>query len=492
MAEMADGQGLLLALEGVTIRVWDKLVLPDTHWRVLRGQQWAVLGPNASGKTALVRAIIGELPCAAGRIGRNVGREGHGAIGYVSFELHRQLLARELSRDLIRFASGHETDFTSAAQTILGGTAEGDSAELQRVVELLGIQGLGERPMRFLSNGETRKVLIARALMRRPQLLILDEPFEGLDEGARRRLEETLAALIADGVHLILVTHRSEEIIPQITHVLCLKEGRVVCQGEKASVLTGDRLRELYGVDEQAEDQGPAVSDPGPSDPRSDAKPLVEMRDVTVRYGDTVALRSLTWTMRRGEHWAVLGPNGSGKTTLISLIYADNVQAYTNDIRLFGRQRGSGESIWEIKRRIGHVSPHLQVNYRLDLTVFDVVVSGFFDSVGLYRRPSEVQRAAARRWIRRLGIDSLSERTFGKLSYGQRRLVIIVRALVKGPELLALDEPCQGLDPANRARVIAMVDRIGLHTPTAILYVTHRQDELPRCITHTLHLGPGL
>jgi molybdate transport system ATP-binding protein len=488
---MAEQQAadVLLDLDDVTIRVWERLILPDTRWRVLRGQQWAVLGPNASGKTALVRAIIGELPCAAGRIRRNIGRTGYDAIGYVSFELHRQLLARELGRDLSRFASGHETDYATAAQTILAGSPESDPAELQRVTTLLAIQELGERPMRFLSNGETRKVLIARALMRRPELLILDEPFDGLDEGARARLEETLAALIAEGVHLILVTHRSEEIIPQISHVLCLKEGRVLCQGERGRVLTEERLRELYGVGGPSEADEPAARESA-AEP-SDSRPLVEFRDVTVRYGATVALRDLSWTMRRGEHWAVLGPNGSGKTTLIGLIYADNVQAYTNDIRLFGRQRGSGESIWEIKRRVGHVSPHLQVSYRLDLKVFDVVVSGFFDSVGLYRRPSEAQRAAARRWIQRLGIESLSERQFGQLSYGERRLVIIVRALVKGPELLALDEPCQGLDPANRARVIAMVDRIGLHTPTAILYVTHRKDELPRCITHTLHLGPG-
>jgi len=493
-------QRVLLDLDGVTVRVWERLILPETHWRILEGQQWAVLGPNASGKTALVRAIIGELPCAAGRIRRNVGRTGYDGIGYVSFELHRQLMERERSRDLSRFASGHETDYTTAAQTILGGTAEPDPAQLRRVVELFGIEALSERPMRFLSNGETRKVLIARALMRRPELLILDEPFDGLDEGARTRLEQTLATLIADGVHLILVTHRSDEVIAQITHVLCLKDGGVLCQGQRSRVLTEERLRELYGVEGPAGGGEPAgqrstaepsdvPSDAVPSDVPPDAEPLVELRDVTVRYGQTVALRSLSWTMRRGEHWAVLGPNGSGKTTLISLIYADNVQAYTNDIRLFGRQRGSGESIWEIKRRIGHVSPHLQVNYRLDLTVFDVVVSGFFDSVGLYRRPSEEQRAAARQWIQRLGIESLSERVFGQLSYGERRLAIIVRALVKSPELLALDEPCQGLDPANRARVIAMVDRIGFHSPTAILYVTHRQDEMPRCITHTLRLG---
>ncbi len=137
----------------------------------------------------------------------------------------------------------------------------------------------------------------------------------------------------------------------------------------------------------------------------------------------------------------------------------------------------------------GRVSPHLQVSYRLDLRVFDVVVSGFFDSVGLYHRPTEQQRAAAREWIDLLGITDLSDRLFSRLSYGERRLVIIVRALVKQPELLALDEPCQGLDPVNRRRVLAMVDRIGFDTPTQILYVTHQQDEMPGCVTNVLRLG---
>jgi molybdate transport system ATP-binding protein len=224
-------------------------------------------------------------------------------------------------------------------------------------------------------------------------------------------------------------------------------------------------------------------------DANVEKEPIIEFRQVSVRYGETLALRSLDWTMRRGENWAILGPNGSGKTTLISLVYADNLQAYANDIRLFGKKRGSGESIWEIKQRIGLVSPHLQAGYRLDLRVFDVVVSGFFDSTGLYRRPTEQQQAAAAEWIERLGIADLRDRIFSQLSYGERRLVIIVRALVKNPELLALDEPCQGLDPANRRRVLSMVDCIAFDTPTQILYVTHRRDEMPRCITNVLRLG---
>jgi molybdate transport system ATP-binding protein len=510
MAE--PGDRLLLGLEGISVRVGERLILENTFWQIRQGQQWAVLGPNASGKTALARALVGQLPCARGTVARHFGGRGLDAMALVSFELHRQLMARDAQRDLSRFAAGR-IDFATARQTIQGGATEADPEQLRRVTRLLGIEALLERPLRFLSNGETRKTLIARALMRKPELLVLDEPFDGLDAAARGRLETVLRNLIGEGLHLMLITHRQEEIIPEITHVLCLKECRVVCQGERGAMLTPAVLQSVYGPagpdpalpHSRQLDLAPArisslagpaaAAGPTPKGLRPDqgdraaGEPLVELRKVTVRYGDTVALRSLDWTMRRGEHWAVLGPNGSGKTTLISLIYADNLQAYTNDIRLFGRRRGSGESIWEIKRRIGHVSPHLQVGYRLDMPVFDVVVSGFFDSVGLYRRPTDAQRAAAREWIELLGVAELAGRPFGQLSYGERRLAIIVRALVKGPELLALDEPCQGLDPANRTRVLAMVDRIGFGTATAILYVTHRPEETPRCITHTLRLS---
>jgi molybdate transport system ATP-binding protein len=478
---------LLLDLQKITVRMWERLVFPDTRWQIREGQQWAVLGPNASGKTVLARAICGELPVSAGQIQRNVGRDGYDGIGFVSFELHQRLMARDAAQDLSRFAGlagGNIYSLITAGDTIREGLSRPDPVQFEWATELFGIGGLLDRPLRVLSNGEARKTLIARALMRKPELLILDEPFDGLDAASQQRLETVLSDLIRSGLHLVLITHRQDEIIPEISHVLCVKDCRVFFQGKREDVLTPKTVEVLYGP--QAIDGRSAEN--RTSDTGALEEAVIEFRNVSVRYGAILALESLDWTVRRGENWAILGPNGSGKTTLISLVYADNLQAYANDIRLFGKKRGSGESIWEIKRRIGLVSPHLQAGYRLDLRVFDVVVSGFFDSTGLYRRPTEEQRAAAARWIERLGIADLRERIFSRLSYGERRLVIIVRALVKDPELLALDEPCQGLDPANRGRVLAMVDRIGFETSTQILYVTHRQDEMPRCITNVLRL----
>jgi molybdate transport system ATP-binding protein len=209
---------------------------------------------------------------------------------------------------------------------------------------------------------------------------------------------------------------------------------------------------------------------------------------VRVSYDGTPVLRGIDWTVREGERWALLGPNGAGKTTLLSLILGDNPQAYANQIALFGRQRGSGESIWEIKRRIGWVAPELHLYYPIAATGFDVVCSGFFDSVGLYRRCSPQQRDEARAWMARLSIAGCAEAAFRQLSEGEQRMVLVARALVKRPQLLVLDEPCQGLDTRNRDRVLEAVDSVG---NIGMIYVTHEADEMPKTITHVIRLEAG-
>jgi molybdate transport system ATP-binding protein len=218
---------------------------------------------------------------------------------------------------------------------------------------------------------------------------------------------------------------------------------------------------------------------------------LVRMQDVNVSYDGTEILRGVDWTVCQGENWALLGPNGSGKTTLLSLILADNPQAYANEILLFGKRRGSGESIWEIKQRIGWVAPELHLYYPRRVSCLGIVCSGFFDSVGLYRQCSPAQREMAGAWMQRLGMSQYADVAFAALSEGEQRMVLVARALVKRPTLLILDEPCQGLDADNRDRVLQIVNAVGDHTDTNIIYVTHNADELPRVITHVIRLDRG-
>ncbi len=267
--------------------------------------------------------------------------------------------------------------------------------------------------MRHLSTGELRKVLIARALMKSPRLVVLDEPFGGIDAASREELKVLLDDLAREGVQLVLVSHRADEIPPGITHVLCVKDGRVVLQGRREEVISG-------WLRISAEDESPAPYLPR-ENARESAAPdiLVEMKGVTVKFGDVTILDGLDWTVRRGENWAVLGPNGSGKTTLLSLITGDNLQAYANEIRLFGMLKGSGESLWDIREKIGAVSSELQVRYRRGIQVRDVVASGLFDSIGLFRRLSPEDRRMVEDWMDLLGILPMAERVFEGLSYGE-------------------------------------------------------------------------
>ncbi len=215
---------------------------------------------------------------------------------------------------------------------------------------------------------------------------------------------------------------------------------------------------------------------------------ILRFTDVCIRYGKRTILKDLNWTVHEGGRWALSGENGAGKSTLLSLVCADNPQAYACNIRLFGRQRGTGESIWEIKHHIGYVSPESHRAYLRDLPAIDIVASGLNDTVGLYCRPKPEQRQKCLDWMRVFGVDHLADRTFLQLSSGEQRLCLLARAFVKDPELLILDEPLHGLDLQNRARVRDVIETFCLRQHKTLVMVTHYEEELPPCITEHLRL----
>ena len=473
-----------ITIDDVTVRVRDRFILPGTAWEIRTGESWAILGANGAGKTSLARVLTDDVPTTRGRVVRHHRDAARERIGWVSPELQERLLGIEEDRVEEGGCAGRDGTPETARETILSGPAAGKGAGrlYGRLIRRLGIEYLQDRPMRYLSTGEMRKVLIARALMKAPRLLVLDEPFGGIDAASREELTALFDDLMAEGVQLVLVTHRADEIPRGIDRVLCVKGGRVVLQGRRADILA-EWMR-----------TGTEDGEPSPVPPRraaqQDAAPeiLLEMKGVRVTFGDVVLLDGLDWTVRRGENWAVLGPNGAGKTTLLNLITGDNLQGYANEIRLFGMLKGSGETVWEIRQRIGVVSSELQVRYRRGIQARDVVASGLYDSVGLFRRLDPGARSQVEEWMDLLGILPLAERAFDGLSYGERRMVLIARAMVKSPQLLILDEPCQGLDAGNRRKMLKLIDRIGGATGTRILYVSHYEDEIPTCINRILRL----
>ena len=216
------------------------------------------------------------------------------------------------------------------------------------------------------------------------------------------------------------------------------------------------------------------------------------MHDVNVGWGDTRVLRNINWTLKKGEHWLIRGPNGSGKTTFLELITGDNQQVFCNDVRLFGCRRGSGETIWDIKHRLGIVSYRLHVEYRMvGSSLREVIMSGFHDSIGLYEAPSDVEREAAEKWLELGGFKGRGSESFNSLSYGEQRAVLILRAAVKCPPVMILDEPCHGLDDTFREKILSLLEIIAESGTTTLLHVTHEASEVLPCEKHVLELLPG-
>ena len=430
MQDSCNDNPPILVLDNITIRVRDTFLFSGTHWEIEKSQQWAIIGPNGAGKTTLAAGIAGELPIVAGSISFPQYKSPAEDVSYISFESHQRLIAREEALDASRYFSKKLNSLTTARDVIFSDFSHRSRTGRQGIAGALAgfeIEALLDRPIRCLSTGEMRKVLIARALKKSPSLLILDEPFEGLDVKSRQRLAEVIHELMNRGTQVILVTHRLTEIVTGITHVLGVSNGQILLCGKREDVLVAKTLKKLYPAARMNISTSTAVPITGKKPGKNHHKELVSLHGVRVKYGQTLVLDNLSWTLHSGENWAVFGPNGSGKTTLLSLIAGDNPQAYSNQIYLFGRRRGTGESIWDIKHKIGFISSEFQIRYRKAITAFEVVLSGFFDSVGLYRHSSPDQRDIDRQWMALLRIGDQADSHFNTLSYGQQRLALLAR-----------------------------------------------------------------
>ncbi len=481
---------LIVFDDATIVRPVGGVVARGLNWTMRADETWAIVGPVGSGKTTLADAMAGRLHVdgvhwplierlrASGRVIDWPSQ----VIERVAFTEESRLCSYSRHYYQQRFNFIEPGDDLTLDQFLRAGAALNE-AECQAVCERLRIEALRDLSLIKLSNGQTRRARIARALLSHPELLILDEPFMGLDAAGRSEVADILGELIQRGLPVLLIT-RPDAIPSWVTHVLELERLAISWQGAREDFT------------ERAGERG-CVAAPSPASPcdtgrlRNPARQrtIVELRNVSVSYAGRRILHELSWTVREGERWALVGPNGSGKTTLLSLIAADHPQAYSNDIYLFGQKRGSGESIWDIKRSIGLVSPEIHLYFSEPLTAFRAAATGFFDVLA-HRPTTAAQDETLRDLFQFFGLMALAERPFGRLSTGEQRLVLLIRALVKAPPLLILDEPFQGLDSGLVARLRAWLDE-KLRPDQTLIFVTHLPEEVPQTVNRRLRLERG-
>ena len=409
-----------------------------------------VTGPNGAGKSSAVRALA----------------EGVAGAQLLSAETQQAFYEAELADDDSNFQEAVDTGTTV-------GELLGAEARNHPLFAAFRLEPLVSRGYRLLSTGESRKVLLLRAVVRAPSLLVLDDPFDGLDRAACAELAHAIVQVAQSLPVVVAGTFRAHELpfAPEALHeVVVIEQRRVVFRGSAQQF--------LERAAEQARERTPPPVHLGSYyEPLDPALLLVDLRQGHVRYGEQVVFEGLDFRVAQGQHTLIEGPNGSGKSSLLDMLTGDHPQAYANELYLFGRRRGTGETVWDIKRNVGAVSGRLHRDYRVGGSVEEVLLSGLYDSIGVYQKPEPSQRRRAAEWLKWLEMGISPSTPFRELSFGQQRSVLIARAAIKVPPLLVLDEPSSGLDAENRTRTLELVESLCTQRKTTVLMVTHRADE---------------
>jgi molybdate transport system ATP-binding protein len=475
----------LLELKDVSLVYRALPALRQIGWTVESGQQWVCLGPNGAGKTSLARVISRQATHFSGALQRSPELEAKG-VAYVCFEQAKALCDRDRKLDDSEFRADASDPGTSVQAVILDGHAPGE--HFHHWVERLRIGHILRRGLRFISTGEMRKTLLIKAILSEPAMLILDSPLDGLDRASQQEMRNIIDELLGSAITVLMLCRQLEDIPAGISHIMALDQGEILACGVRDDILADTRVKALMN---------PPLADLGelpPPAPRPyqlpDTGPLLELHNVSVSYGELEVLRNVNWILERHTHCYVSGPNGCGKTTLLSLVTGDNHKAYGQDITLFGIRRGSGESVWDIKQKYGQLDTQLHLNFARGMRVVEVVVSGFFDTIGLFDDWGDAQRDSADQWLAALGLARYSRESFDALSFGLQRMVLLVRAMVKSPIILLLDEPTLGLDGHHRKLMLRAIDHIAGNCDTRIIFVSHSAGDTPSCINQHLSFEP--
>ncbi|HKS58575.1 MAG TPA: ATP-binding cassette domain-containing protein [Steroidobacteraceae bacterium] len=470
----------LIELSRCSLVLDGQVVLDEIDFAVRRGERWALIGPNGSGKTMLLKMLRGDVwPTPTGRERRTSQLD----------KEHIAYVGPERQDKYVRYGWN-----LTVAQVVTTGLFDEDipltqptRAQRQRVTRVLqrfGLSGLRRRHMLTLSYGQRRLTLVARAFAGDARVLLLDEVFNGLDARAREKLRRALARP-RGGHDWVLTSHRPKELPANVTNVARIEGGRIVSAGRRPHPVPPPRAGEGTHGDAPSHSRSHSHSLPRSRGRAREGATLVRIQRADIYRDYRLVIRDLDWTLRSGQHWAVLGGNGSGKSTLLSLIYGDLHPALGGTIERAGLS--FGERIDEWKARVAWVSPELQADHFAAGSLEEVVVSGRYASVGLNAAPTAADRRIARRWLEFFGIAALRDRGPRSVSYGQMRLALLARAMANDPELLLLDEPCTGLDGDVREHVLREIERLA-RNGTQIVMAVHDAEDIVPSVKNVLQL----
>lgn len=478
---MKNLDDLILEVENVSVSLSGVNILDRVSFSLKKKDCLAITGPSGSGKTML-GLILAKKIFFRGSV--SYGAEFNDKIVWVGQQHHFKNLQHTSDMYYQQRFNSYDTDETETVAESLGE----DLHKAKALFQELGIDYLMDRRLIQLSNGENKKLQLLKARINDPKVIILDQPFIGLDIDTREWLKRQFEALKDAGVLLILITS-SDEIPAWVSKIIFLEKGKPVLFETFQSFKNSNvKINENSKAKFSKDDFFKFFSE---KDDILNYETIIEMYNVSVQYGDKIILENINWKVMNGQRWLLSGPNGAGKSTLLSLITADNPKAYANSIYLFGKKRGSGESIWDIKKKIGFISPELHLYFNRASTGFETVASGLFDTIGLFRPLSDEDTELVKKCMSFCRVKEFQQKRLQELSLGEQRSILLARALIKNPPLLILDEPCQGLDSERKDEFLELINEVCIAGNKTMVFVSHYENERPACISHFLKLEKG-
>lgn len=449
------------------------------------GEHLLITGASGSGKTTLAKTLTNKI-FYKGLIEFNISQP-----KIIFVEQHYYFKTLSNTSDFYyqqRYNSFDSNDAKTVFEELQKISADKNAIDV--LLNQLSLMYRKHDSLLHLSSGEHKRFQLIKTFLQEADVYIFDSPFTGLDINSRKSLSDIINKKSLSSTIIIIAD--VEDAPSCITHVAELENGKLKSFGAKSGDVTArnEAVSSSKLKYSTSNSQYSIISNKNiPVQKNIDAFNIaVKLENISVAYGDKKILTNVNWQINRGEKWLLKGVNGAGKSTLISLITGDHPQAYANKIFLFDKKRGSGESIWDIKKKIGFVSPELHWYFDKTISVYNTIASGFFDTIGVYKKLCNEQHAIVQQWLSFLNLTTKSQFSLSALSTSQQRLALLARALVKNPSVLILDEPCQGLDEQQVKDFVALVDALCMQSNKTLIYVSHYENEILKCVNRVMLL----